>query len=674
MTRTDRPRDARLACSALAFAASVLLLCACSNKKATITDAPVTVRDVPAPLRGTISSMSSMRGIDPILVTGYSLVVGLKGTGDTTVREDVAAAVIRNLRLAGIGSINDPLRGTMYAGMTPEQILMDRSTAVVQVIAAIPPGLPKSSTFDVTVVPAPQSAAGSLEGGYLVPVDLDIAPGRQYEGFKTRTIASASGDIYVNPFDDNAEGGQGSDAAAGLRLGRVLDGGVVTSDEGRISIVLDNPSSTIARQVVASINTRFPNRADPAARGRSDRLIDLTVPPAYLDVPEEFVLLVQHRLVDNSMGELSAKRFTRAMQDEPGLGVQLSWCLEALGDEAVPFARELYEHTDYIPRMGALRAGARLGDVHAVAPLIDIANAGAESDKIEAIELLADLDIQSMPVAEIDRALMALSASPQLTVRMTAAEGLMKRASRAYAVTTLGRQAAYGTTQDTERMLRSAGRGELPFPRDHIRGVSRYNIENKFVLDAVPFGEPMIYVTQRGKPRVVVMGERVAAEPDAFASLWSSRLMFRSGLDSRTIEVFFQPDRTDDLPAPTVQNRVNAQLTEIVQYLARTPTAQNPQPGLAMSYSQVVGILSELQTQGVVTAEFAREQDREQAILAHAVRSNRGIDRPENEDDSPGLMDDLFTPDGRLRATVPTPGEIKAKRSLVVPIPAAEEK
>ena len=43
---------------------------------------PAIVRDVPAIFRGTIGAEATLNGIEPVLVSGYGLVVGLNGTGD----------------------------------------------------------------------------------------------------------------------------------------------------------------------------------------------------------------------------------------------------------------------------------------------------------------------------------------------------------------------------------------------------------------------------------------------------------------------------------------------------------------------------------------------------------------------------------------------------------------
>lgn len=647
---------------------------ACSSGPNRPREVDVIVRDVPSPLRGTIGSMTRLVGVDPVFVTGYGLVVDLPGTGDTSVDATIAAAMAQRLSLMGITSDSDFLRGTRYQGMTPAEIIRDPSTAVVQVVGAIPPGLPDRSVFDVGVYPAPGSTATSLENGYLWPMDLDLMPTIEYTGKKTRTVGTAEGPVLVNAFAQGDDSGE-----INRRFGRILNGGLVTQSQP-IQVFLDNPSYEMARAMVSAINTRFPmgyGDRGPAARGRDRNGLTLTVPTRYLHAPEDFVLLVQHLQVDPFFPEEHARRYVQAVQEYPGLAVNLSWCLEALGEPAIPFARQLYDHPQAIPRMAGLRAGARLGDALAAEGLIQLAKEPRATFRMEAIDLLADIDrFSNYPMRQVDMTLIELAGDEELLVRVAAGEALVDRAQRDRFRSQLASEMSHASREEVQAILTSGRRVPMPFSRDPARGVARESVAEKFVVDHVPYGRPLIYVAQQGSPRIMVFGEEVRLPPSVFASLWGDRLLVRTDEAADAVYVYYRFDdpRVAALgSAPTMPSSVVAhapnRLMDVLRLMATTPTERDPRPTLNFTYSQVIGALAGLHDAGVLPAEFSTETDRLNAEVFRAMQASGDIDRPETAAARDERWNNLFTPDGRLKDdAVPTPMELKQERSLIVPL------
>src|SRR5690606_11447685 len=67
---------------------------------------------------------------------------------------------------------------------------------------------------------------------------------------------------------------------------------------------------------------------------------------------------------------------------------------------------------------------------------------------------------------------------------------------------------------------------ESSLPPGMIQGVSRSLVGGEFFLDIAPAGEPLIYVTQQGEPRVALFGrEPLMVEVPALVSLWNNDLM-----------------------------------------------------------------------------------------------------------------------------------------------------
>ncbi|MBX3409114.1 MAG: flagellar basal body P-ring protein FlgI [Phycisphaeraceae bacterium] len=648
---------------ALSLCLSAAALWACGGKK---PPRPVQVNvtpmnDVPPLLRGTIGAEVNFLGIEPVLVSGYGLVVGLNGTGGDVLPDNIAATMEREMGLMGIGRAGEA-KGTAVEGKSPRQLLRDRNVAVVLVQAAIAPGSPAGATFDVYVRAI---NASSLEGGTLWTTDLRIGGPSAFGQAQARTIAKARGPIFINPF---AEPGKET-AGVTRNAGRILDGGAV-SNPLQIEMVLLNTSFQRARTIVSAINSRFPEGPGdpgPTARGRSGPeigstaggTIALRVPTRYRTQASDFLQLIRHVRVDQTGQEQFARRCVEAVKAEPYLADSVAWALEAIGQKALPFARELYEYPELAPRMAALRAGARLGDPQTAPHLRLLARTSHGAVRVKAIELLSEVDAGP----SVDMALRDLLSDPDLVVRVAAYEGLAKRAERVqYARLTRMQQSnrdpgAPRLSPTHLEML--AGR---EFPGNTVQGIERRVIEGKFLLDLVPFGEPLVYVTQQGRPRIVLFGEDVSLARPAVVSTWSDRLMIVTDQGDDTVRIYYQ-DAQGNRPV-TTQARGLEPLDRLITMMARRPVMGDPRPGLNMSYSEVVGAIYAVCSGGGSPAAFTTETDRLKAQLLSAVATLSVPERPETESDRDVVV--LRQPEVMQEKTVPL-GD-GAQRPELVPI------
>ncbi|MEM1184913.1 MAG: flagellar basal body P-ring protein FlgI [Planctomycetota bacterium] len=619
-------------------------------------------RDIPASLRGTIGSQVRFNGVDETLVSGLGFVVGLNGTGGGILSESVAATMEREMAIQGVGQAG-AFDGTILEGKTPRELLNDRNTAVVIVEAAIPPGAPEGSSFDVYVRAL---NATSLEGGRLWTTELRFGRANTFGGDQRARVAEARGEVFVNPFAE-----PGKELAGVTRnVGRVLDGGVVL-DPLEIDIRLDNPSHARARLITAAINGRFPRKSGEAApaRGRNDEAVALTIPRDYTDRPGEFIELVKHVPIDQSLPQAYARRYSETLISEPYLGNEMAWALQALGEPALPFLRDLYDHGDQVPRLAALRAGAQLGDPRAAPHLLDIGRTGEPNMRPDAIALLGRVD--GGPT--VDEALKQLLAENELTVRIAAYEALAERAERAQA-RRLAIEAQYTSPTDPLRLdpSRIDAIAKMVLPAGSLQGVGRLPIAGKFVLDRIPYGEPLIYVTQQGTPRIALFGEKLELEKPMFVSAWSDRFMMASDSDSDPIRLFYREPEPPDLPSTARSARVSIEtaprsLPALIDFLAHSPTPEDPQPGLGMTYTEIVGILYEIQRAGAIMAAFSTERDRLLAELLSADDDARIRIRPEGPDDE--VRDVLVAPEpGDVPTNEASPTD-ESRPSLVVPLP-----
>lgn len=601
---------------ALAAVGSTLVACGGSQKdqpKAR-TVAPV-VRNVPMSLRGTIGTEVTVNGIQPVIVSGLGLVVGLDGTGGMALDAGVSATMERELGLRGISQGGNATAGTNIEGMSPRELLADRNTAVVTVYAAIAPGAPQGGTFDVYLRAL---NATSLEGGMLWTTELRIGDPTVIGGYRTQKLASARGPIFVNPFVDPGT----SQSGVGQAVGRVLDGGLVDSPM-KLELQLDNESGARARSIVSAINSRFP--AGPhgqTARGRSAGSITLTVPTNYARRSADFLELITHLPIDQANLDAYAQSYVRVMKNEPPMAEDMMWCLRAIGERSLPFVRELYDDPEIVPRMASLNVGAWLGDARVAEPLLELARSGPTPIRVEAIGLLKT--VQGGPTLEL--ALRELLTESNLTVRVAAYESLAYRGEQTQIVTSTARN-------PSTKVVTEAGTFEPTVSRvmsgATIHGVERRLIGEKFALDRVRGGPPLVYVTQQLAPRVVVFGDAPRVTEGAFASIWTDRMMLLNDSSSNEPRIYYRDYRTSRV----TQTNVPSDLTDLVEFFGRRPSPQDPRPGLDLSYSEVVGALYGLQAAGAINAAFATERDKLMAQLLDANQRALVEERPETAAD-----------------------------------------
>lgn len=585
-----------------------------TEKKQAKVDVPLVIRDIPEPFRGTIQAEATLKGIDLVLVSGIGLVVGLDGTGGGPYPAAVQGTMERELGKQGMGK-GLMQGGGPFNGWTPQQILASKDVSIVVVEAVMAPGAPKGSHFDVRVMAFPGTSTTSLENGKLWTTDLRFGPPAAVGAQTARMVGQAHGAVFINPFADIQHKVGEEVASAGSEnvvaalpasdgvvrtVGRVLGGGVV-SEPLELELALDNSSHARAKAIQEAINSTFPAYGgEPTAHGRGGQSIAVRVPDKYHDRPADFVNTLMALRIDTQFKAEYAKRYVDELEKSPGLCDRLQWCIEALGDPAVPFLSRLYDYPEFLPQMTALRAGARMGDPRAGAYLVKIA-ADARKPiplRAEAAELTGFLG--SDPT--VDLALRELVSAEDLEVRAAAYEAMIRRG-------------------------------------DPV--VSRMNIENKFTLDLVPSTRPMIYVTQQGRPKIVLFGDNLTLQRPLLLSAWDDRLLITGGMESEggagsvgegnQVRVLYRDPRAVPGSMP-LQTACQGDVVSLVRLFCRSASRDDPEPGLGMSYSQVVGALYQLQKQAGVRCDFATERDRLGDRVLEAQQAMRMEERPESEE------------------------------------------
>jgi flagellar P-ring protein FlgI len=148
-----------------------------------------------------IKDIAHVQGVRDNQLTGYGLVVGLTGTGDSDKTFFTAQSIAGMLKTFGIT-------------VSPSQLKV-KNVAAVMVTATLPPFGKSGDTIDVTV--SSLGDAKSLQGGTLVMTPLRAGNGATY--------AVAQGAVSIGGF--SASGGGSSASKNFQTVGRVPNGALI---------------------------------------------------------------------------------------------------------------------------------------------------------------------------------------------------------------------------------------------------------------------------------------------------------------------------------------------------------------------------------------------------------------------------------------------------------------
>lgn len=191
-----------------------------------------------------LGNIVDIQGVRGNQLVGYSLVVGLDGTGDKNQVKFTSQSVTNMLRQFGV---------QMPAKIDPKV----KNVAAVAISATLPPMYARGQTIDITV--SSIGDAKSLRGGTLLLTQLRGADGEVY--------ALAQGNVVVGGY--KAEGDSGSSITINTpTVGRVPGGASVEREiptdfqaNSQVILNLKRPSFKTANNVALAINQAFGNIA-----------------------------------------------------------------------------------------------------------------------------------------------------------------------------------------------------------------------------------------------------------------------------------------------------------------------------------------------------------------------------------------------------------------------------
>jgi len=514
-------------------------------------------KDVPAVFNDSIFQRADLQNNEGYPVTGYGLVVNLRGTGSGPYPTAIKDFMVKAMVKAGIGSALQP----GYENLSPEQMLNDKRIAIVQVDAFIPPGARDRQTFDVYVSAIAQSYTTSLAGGEMYRTDLQerqSTPG-------VNVLARSQGTIFVNPTHvmESASGDiskLGPTARASLRSGVIMDGGVSTFDRPLI-LRLITPQRSMARAIEARINDVFQD--GKTASAIDEALVYFYVPERFNGDWEHFSGIVTHLYFNGSVDFTVTKSKQLAAEaikpDAPLMDISYAW--EGLGKNALPHIVPLMTHASPDVAYAAARAAAFLEDSSALTALMGMAQNNSHPFQIEAVQTLGKL--KSSPL--VNGMLRRLLDSDLNTVRIEAYSILAKN----------------GDGSIYSKVIKSNSNGTL---------------KEKYVLDIVPSkAAPVVYASRTGTPRLAIIGDGAKLKVPIVWTTMNETLMVASNESGTGLTLFYR-----GTGARPIKVLSHMDLAEVVARLG----GEGPltEQRLDFNYTDVVGIVQNLTDDKQVSA------------------------------------------------------------------------
>ena len=200
-----------------------------------------------------LKDIASVKGVRENILIGYGLVVGLKGTGDSST--DVTSKSLGRLF------------GKLGLDVEKNAAVKSKNAAAVIVTAKLPAFARSGVQIDVTV--SSIGDAGSLEGGVLLVTPLRAGDQQVY--------AVAQGPVTLGALTD----GKGNFPT----VGRIVSGAMIEKDidtnfaaKKSFRLSLNNPDFTTAARLVALVNGELGGKFCSA---RDSGTIDVVVPFSY---------------------------------------------------------------------------------------------------------------------------------------------------------------------------------------------------------------------------------------------------------------------------------------------------------------------------------------------------------------------------------------------------------
>jgi hypothetical protein len=512
-----------------------------------------------------LSEYISVQGNTVITLRGVGLVTGLNGTGG-----DPSPSALRTQLQ------NEMSRRNVKDG---KKILASQDTALVVVTAYLPAMVRKGQRFDVRVAIPPQAKATSLKGGWLLETRMFEEQNIEGRGaLKGHEYAVAGGAILTNlGVNGSSEERQGE-----LMYG-TIPGGAMSRTERDLSIVLRREKKGFrnSKRIADAVSERF-NRYNnfgqkiPCAEAKQDDLISLKVHPQYINNFPRYQAVIRSIAFNESdvARRIRVEKLARNLMD-PDKAQTAALQLEAIGDNGKPFLKDALDSTDFEVKFQAAQALAYLGDGSGISILKEAAR-----DQ-PAFRVYAFVALSVIDDADSVLALREIMDSSSMETR-------------------------YGAF----RALKELDPND-PWLHPAVFG-SRFLMH---VIDAP--GEPMVHVTRRRSPEVVIFGpEQTLRLPAVLNAGRHIRVIGATG-DHEVDVILYK------LNEEPQRQRVSNHVVDIIRACG----------DLGATYPDIVQLLIEAEQQHNFTGQFGIDR---MPQAGRMYLTNGKTDESENTEDSDG--------------------------------------
>lgn len=512
-----------------------------------------------ASVRDTIAPLITLQGMRFNQVRGFGLVVDLVDTGGSDAPEVVRTHMIKEIRRK---------QDVGLAGLPALDILNSKDSAMVEITGYIPAGAVKGDRFDV-LVRALGSEARSIAGGRLVLGDLRLYAETPSGVLSSKALATASGPVFVSPFDREGEPTDKVD----LRRGVILGGGQV-SESRKIRLVLNDPRHSVAKLVERTINGRYAGRDAAVATGESSAVIHLEIPSKMSGRKRLFIERVLHTSLLGNPTALRQRTATllQEIEDPEANCDSIGLALEAIGKIALPEIRRLFEHDSPKVVYYAGRTALRLEDRDGLSIVADRANDAKSEFRMEAIDELG-WAFSAGRMYAAGECLRKLLDDEATAVRIAAYRAISRKPHPAIATTVLD--------------------------------------EDNLILDVIETSGPyLIYVQRSRSPRIALFGKNMRCKGPAMfpgGRKDGRRLLTQlSALPEAEHLSFVYTNKRTGVISPRIEAPMG--VADLIHFLGGTPKLEEDKLiGYAVPYAEIVDILSAFCEADTIPAKLVLE-------------------------------------------------------------------
>lgn len=223
------------------------------------------------PLQLRVKDLARLEGVRENQLTGLGLVVGLRGTGDSS-RSQASMEMVLNF--------------LARYGVPVESMGNLRNVAVVAVSAELPPFARGGDRIDVHV--SSIGDAKSLSGGTLLQTPLTGADGKVYAVAQGPLVVGGYGVYKNNELREVKNHPTVATIPRGALVEREVPMEFLHGD--KLRLVLNRPDFTTAGRLAAVINERI---QPGLAEAKDGSLVEVTVPAVYRENPVEFIAALE---------------------------------------------------------------------------------------------------------------------------------------------------------------------------------------------------------------------------------------------------------------------------------------------------------------------------------------------------------------------------------------------